>query len=226
MKVKRIVICTVVAALFAIGAAAETSAVVKSFTGKVEIRNTGAAWTAVSEGMEIPAGATISTGFRSQAVLEIGTAVLEVKPLTRMRLDELIEKEGTVKTDLYLRVGRVSATVRKTSGLQNDFRLRSPVSTAAVRGTSFSFDGSNLEVVEGLVALINTYGQRSGVPAGVRVATNGVDIPQGALDAMNAMYGVSISAAQIDEIIDAYDLSGVIQSGGVIIGWSSGGMWN
>ena len=224
MKVTKIFI-SILLLFLSFSIAAETRAVVQSFSGKVEIQTSGREWSTVTVGQVIPTGSTISTGFRSEAVLEVGTAVLEVKPLTRMRLDELIEREGTVKTDLYLRVGRVKANVSRTSGLQNDFRLRSPVSTAAVRGTSFTYDGMNLDVAEGLVALINSYGQASGIPAGVSVSSNGIDIPPGSLDAINAMFGVNISTAQIDEIVDAFDQAGLLQSSSVSVVWTSGGLW-
>ncbi len=219
MNMKKI-ISMVLLVLLSAGLFAETSAVVKSFSGKVEIRTPGSGWAAVQSGQRIPTGATISTGFRSEAVLEVGTATLEVKPLTRMRLDELIEKEGTVKTDLYLRVGRVKANVSRTQGLQNDFRLRSPVSTAAVRGTSFTYDGTTLDVDEGLVAMGNSYGQTAGVPAGISITANGIEVPPGTIAALNEMFDVNISAAQLEDILAGFDLSGFFGGGGVAIVWS------
>jgi hypothetical protein len=218
MKMRTCIIAAVLLIAIVIPAAAQTSAVVQSFSGKVEFQPAGGSWTAVSTGQTIPEGATISTGFRSEAVLRIGDSTLEVQPLTRMRIDELAEREGTVKTDLYLRVGRVKAEVRRTGGLQQEFRLRSPVSTAAVRGTSFSYDGYNLQVVEGLVALINAYGQSAGVPAGVSITSDGIEIPPGTLQALEQQFGVNISAAQIEELIDSIETPD-IENGSVAISW-------
>ena len=62
--------------------------------------------------MKIPIGAIVSTGFDSHAVLEIGTASLEVAPLTRMSISELVERNGVVKTELRLQVGKVKAKVK------------------------------------------------------------------------------------------------------------------
>ena len=221
MKIRLICITAVLLIALTVPAAAQTSAVVESFSGKVEYQSAGGAWTAVSTGLSIPQGATISTGFRSEAVLRIGDSTLTVRPLTRMRIDELAEREGTVKTDLYLRVGRVKAEVRRTGGLQQEFRLTSPVSTAAVRGTSFSYDGYNLQVLEGLVALINAYGQSSGIPAGVSITSDGIEIPPGTLQALEQQFGVNISAAQIEELASVSALADFlgIQTGSVTINW-------
>jgi hypothetical protein len=221
MKIRLICITAVLLIALTVPAAAQTSAVVESFSGKVEYQSAGGAWTAVSTGLSIPQGATISTGFRSEAVLRIGDSTLTVRPLTRMRIDELAEREGTVKTDLYLRVGRVKAEVRRTEGLQQEFRLTSPVSTAAVRGTSFSYDGYNLQVLEGLVALINAYGQSSGIPAGVSITSDGIEIPPGTLQALEQQFGVNISAAQIEELASVSALADFlgIQTGSVTINW-------
>jgi hypothetical protein len=116
---KRINILLLLLALGAGLAGAQTQAVVKSFTGKVEVLQQ--AWVPVKAGMKLSMGTTISTGFNSSAVLELGPSVLQVKPLTRLRLNELVAREGTLKTDLFLRVGKVRAEVKTAEGLN---RLR------------------------------------------------------------------------------------------------------
>jgi hypothetical protein len=138
---------------------AQSSAVIKETTGKVEVQAPGGQWTSAAVGMSISRGTTISTGFGSRALLDLGNAVLNVQPLTRLRLEELIEKEGTVQTDLFLRVGKVKAEVKSVSGLQQDFKLRSPVSTAAVRGTEFDYSGYDVVVIDGEVIYQTSRGQ-------------------------------------------------------------------
>ena len=134
---------------------AADNAVVKQIKGRVEIQNPGGSWMTASAGDSIAKGASISTGFGASAVLEFGASVLTVEALTRMKLEELIKDQGTQTTGLYLRVGKVNAEVKRDSNLSHNFRLRSPSSTAAVRGTKFSFDGNNLIVHEGAVSLIS-----------------------------------------------------------------------
>ena len=122
----------------------------------------GGAWKPAAAGMSFPVGATISTGFNSEAVLELGPSVLRVKALTRMRVDELVQKGGTLSTGLYLKVGKVRADVKSAEGLKHDFKLTSPVSTAAVRGTIFDYDGINLDVEGGTVLLVNNQSGQGG----------------------------------------------------------------
>lgn len=144
---------------------AQQSATVTRVTGKVELL-TNNQWSPAETGATVPLGATISTGFNSTATVEVGNATLQVRPLTRMRLEELAEEQGVLRANLFMPVGRVRAEVRTTEGVTNEFRLRSTVSTASVRGTEFSFDGYILSVSEGRVRLINTSGQETEVSAG------------------------------------------------------------
>lgn len=128
---------------------------ISELRGRVEILQPGDSWRPAVVGMVLPLGTTVSTGFGATAVMEIGPALLQVEQLSRMTIEDLAEREGVLSSDLYLQVGRVRAEVRRTTGRQNNFRLRSPVATAAVRGTSFEFDGVNLSVDTGSVLLSN-----------------------------------------------------------------------
>jgi hypothetical protein len=157
---KKIGIILILISFTIIPLVAQSSAVIKETTGKVEVQAPGGRWTSASVGMAISRGTTISTGFGSRAVLDLGNAVLDVQPLTRLRLEELIEKEGTVQTDLFLRVGKVKAEVKSVTGLQQDFKLRSPVSTAAVRGTQFDYSGYDVVVIDGEVIYQTSRGQQ------------------------------------------------------------------
>jgi uncharacterized membrane protein YciS (DUF1049 family) len=91
MKKLLIMIMLFVLAL-GVGFAAEQTAIVKSLAGKVEFRMGTGAWTVVAAGVKLPIGATVSTGFDSRVVLEIGNSTLNVSPLTRMTIRELVEK--------------------------------------------------------------------------------------------------------------------------------------
>ena len=156
---------------------AQTKAIVKEVKGKVEIKLPGRGWQRARGGMIIPKGATISTGFKSSAVLQLGKSMLQVKPLTRMTLEELIQKNGVVSTKLFLRVGKIKAKVRSAKGLRQNFKLKSPVSTAAVRGTDFEYDGIHLKVEEGVVRFFNLLAQRRDIIAGEESETDGFDLP-------------------------------------------------
>ncbi len=127
--------------------------------------------------MVLDAGASISTGFSSTALLDLGTSTLKVAPLTRMQLVELIARQGTVSTTLALKVGKVNAEVKVAPGLRQEFTLKGPQATAAVRGTEFEFDGVSVNVVNGLVYFSNSQGQGRGVGAGEQSSTDGGQPP-------------------------------------------------
>ena len=152
---------------------AQTQAVVKEISGKVEVKTGSADWQPAKTGMKFDTGASISTGFNSTAVLDLGTSVLTVRPLTRLQLAELIKREASVSTTLVLRVGKVKAEVKKVEGVRQDFTLRSAQATASVRGTLFEFDGVSVQVTDGLVVFTNSLGQGVGVAGGERSSTNG-----------------------------------------------------
>jgi len=155
----------------------QAQAVVKEFKGKVEIKATGGDWQPVNAGMKLDTGASISTGFSSTALLDLGTSTLKVAPLTRMQLVELIARQGSVSTTLVLKVGKVNAEVKTAQGLRQDFTLKGPQATAAVRGTEFEFDGVSVKVINGLVFFTNTQGQGRGVGAGEESSTDGTQLP-------------------------------------------------
>ena len=174
---KRYLISVVIALAFAPVLFSQSQAVVKEFTGKVEIKVAGGEWQPVKQGMAFDTGASISTGFNSTALLDLGTSTLRVRPLTRMQLVELIARQGNVSTTLALKVGKVNAEVKVAPGLRQEFTLKGPQATAAVRGTAFEFDGVTVNVINGLVTFSNNLGQSRGVGAGERSSTAGAQLP-------------------------------------------------
>ncbi|MFP4492235.1 MAG: FecR domain-containing protein [Spirochaetaceae bacterium] len=177
------------------------TAVVEDIKGKVELKVREGTWERAERGMEIGMNTTISTGFNSEAEIAIGESTLEVDALTRMDLEELIEKEGTIDTTLNLKVGKVKADVRSSEGMRNNFKLRSPQSTAAVRGTSFEYDGYTLTVDEGVVTLSNNIGQSRTVSQGEGSSTDGFSSPSGAEADILADFDENITEEDEEEIL-------------------------
>ena len=155
---KTIVVMILIMVLASASVFSQNTALVRRIVGKVEIQRPGEAWIPAEVGMELPLKATISTGFNSQAVLEVRSSVLTLRALTRIRIDELGVRDNVAVTGLSMPVGRIRAEVRTTEGLSTDFRVRSPVSTAAVRGTGFDNDGDTLNCFESSTELINKAG--------------------------------------------------------------------
>ena len=204
---KKIVLILIMLPLFsALPAAASETAVIKSFTGKVEIK-TGSSWTAVSEGMELKPGTVISTGFNSNAVIDTGSSDIYVKQLTRISLENLSKSGNTVKTNLNLRLGRVKANVKTSKGLKHDFTLKTPVSTAAVRGTVFTSGVRTLDVESGSIRYANRIGQQVTVLGGTssRMGVTGFSAPADITDAVKEAFNVATSTG-VDDIDDLMNI--------------------
>lgn len=152
--------------LIPFAAAVALEAVVLDTAGTVEYRLNSGSWQQVQEGMTLPTGAQIVTGFRSSLELGIDRSTVEVGPLSRTTIAALAESSGEIESSFDLPYGRLSADVRRRSGQSLDFRVRSPISTAAVRGTEFSFDGFELAVSHGDVSFENAIGQTHSVREG------------------------------------------------------------
>ena len=194
-------LATMLLMLASVGILYAAEARVLEIDGRVEIRTTpNDAWADLEEDMAVPVGATISTGFGASAIIQVGPAArLEVSALSRLTLEELIEREGLVESDLHLGVGRVRADVEAVEGVQSDFNLSSPVSTAAVRGTSFEFDGVNVRVFQGRVSLSNRFNQSSTVAQGESSSTTGDDEPSSGDQSLEEESSVSIYTAGVEE---------------------------
>ncbi|MDR0403803.1 MAG: FecR family protein [Treponema sp.] len=113
---------------------------------------------------------SISTSFKSTAILVLGESLVTVRPLTSLTLDELIHSQSNDMAALSLRTGRIRAEVRPPTGGKTDFTIRTPAAIASVRGTVFDLDPVNLSVTEGLVrytltgtgAAVSVHGGRTG----------------------------------------------------------------
>jgi hypothetical protein len=149
--------------------AQDMRAVFLEVTGTVEIKEAGSPeWKRAAPGISIDGNTVISTWLKSKAAVSLGSARLDIRPLTMLTLRELVQRGNVEETTLYLRTGRVRALVNRPTGLSVDFTVQSPTVTASVRGTSFEFDGINLWVENGLVLLANSQGQKVYVAQGQR----------------------------------------------------------
>lgn len=141
-------------------------AIVQEIAGKVEYKVQGKDWRPARTGDVLLKGTMVSTGFKSTVNLKIGNAIVTVKPVTRMSLEELVKTSGGTQTQLYLIAGKIKADVTPVAGQKTEFKVQSTVATASVRGTSFEFDGTNLLVLRGVVELRNPEMQLRNVTAG------------------------------------------------------------
>lgn len=127
------------------------SAAVVSLKGKVEVNRNGS-WVALAENDTVAQGEVISTGFKSEAVLQYQGAVMQLGPLTRVTLETLASGVKKDTVSVYLNTGAVKSSVKKTENKRVNYTVRNPVAVASVRGTEFGFlsDGS-IDCTEGAV---------------------------------------------------------------------------
>jgi len=96
-----------------------------------------AAWQDMKVGDRLLLGADICTGLRAGCRLEFSDAssVVDVQPMTIVRIGEFETVGGKVRTRLYLKQGTGQADVEKAR-FQSDFAIVSPEVTLAVQGTN------------------------------------------------------------------------------------------
>ena len=200
---KKYMLCVLASALIAatLPVAALEGQVV-TVNGKVEIQDAGGAWKALKAGDPLTAGSMISTGFKSEATVKLGASILTIKPLTRLTLTQLVEKEDTVKTELYLEVGNVKAEVNSLNNKKNGFTVKSPVATASVRGTIFEL-GDDLVVTRGKVLLETPIGRTSMGLQGVKLLIVGDSITSPAIALGSSMDTIPLSETPSTEVKSA-----------------------
>ena len=126
--------------------------VIKEMIGTVELKAAGAAgYTMAKAGDTVAQDTIISTGLKSTAAVEVGSAVIAVLPLTRLTLTEILSSRGSETLNLSLQTGRVRVDVNPPAGTKASLTVSSPSATASVRGTSFYFDTRSVSVSHGSV---------------------------------------------------------------------------
>lgn len=116
-------------------AASTDVAIVNSVVGKVEVQ-VNESWIQVKNGDILSSGSVISTGFKSSAVLYIGDSLIEVRALTRLTIEEIVEQNQNYNTTMFLDAGSIKADIKKSENKRVGFKVRTTVATASVRGTS------------------------------------------------------------------------------------------
>jgi len=112
---------------------------VASFQGEVSVATGGPA-TPVSKGLVLGEGAVIATGVNAFVRMELPDGSQVVLPSqSRIRIDRLrqVLLTGTVDRAFFLYSGRSEAVVTPMKSPRDGFRIITPLSVSAVRGTVF-----------------------------------------------------------------------------------------
>lgn len=172
---------------------------VVTVSGKVEFQDASGVWKPLKGGDSVVSGTLISTGFKSEATVKLGGSILTIRPLTRMSLTQLVEKEDTVNTELYLEVGTVKAEVNSMDNKKNGFTVKSPAATASVRGTVFEI-GDDLVVLRGAVEFTSSIGQTRTGAAGERLTLVGNSVTSPASALATGMNTIPLSQVPSTEV--------------------------
>lgn len=155
---KRIIVVMILIVCGALSVSAQTG-VVRELSGVVELKKPGAQdFTPAKIGDSLSKDTVVSTGFKSTALIAVGSSTVMVRPLTRLSLAELSATEGSESINVNLQTGRVRVDVNPPAGTRTNMTVRGPSATASVRGTGFDFDTRNLTVRHGKVAFKGTKG--------------------------------------------------------------------
>ena len=128
------------------------SGVIRELSGTVEIKNAGASdFVPASAGAVVSQNTIISTGFKSMALVEVGSTIISVRPLTRLTLTEIRASQGQETLNVNLAAGRVRVDVNPPAGTRASMAVVGPSATASCRGTGFEFDTRNVSVHQGVV---------------------------------------------------------------------------
>jgi len=140
---------------------------IRELSGTVELKNPGSEnYVPAKTGDTLNQKTVVSTGFKSTALIQVGSTQLTVRPLTRLTLTEISAASGSETLNVNLQSGRVRVDVKPPAGTKAATSVSSPSATASVRGTSFEFDTRNLYVNNGTVSFKGNRGAGTLVSAG------------------------------------------------------------
>ena len=138
------------------------SAVVEGVSGKARWRaGADAPWREVKTKDVIVAGTELRTGLRSNVTLKFANAMVFIDSNSNFALPAIEQGVDTYHTLAQLKSGRADFTVDKI-GLANDFKVVTPTTTLAVKGTGFS-------VATGALTGTEVVGARTNVMAAIEL---------------------------------------------------------
>lgn len=146
-------------------AAQDLSCMIVKLERKVEISRNEGAWEPAATSMKLAPGDKIHTGFKAVCHLKFPDgSTMQVKPMSLVLLQKLDDGDGKLKSRVWLRLGEVSATVNRSTGAAADFNVKTPTTTASVRGTVIDriayHPGTGTIVAMGSRGLLDVHNQK------------------------------------------------------------------
>jgi len=95
----------------------------------------GGPWIPLQAGTVLAVGTKVSTGVRSNVVININKHTVTVYPLTIMKISENVESNKGSSTNIGLRRGAVRTNIARDARIKTVFKVSTPVATSSVRGS-------------------------------------------------------------------------------------------
>ncbi len=142
------------------------SAKITSLAGDVTFKiNEGAGWSKAAMNIELAEGAYLMTAFESSCSLEfIDGSKMIIRELSKVQINKFSSELKKVEAEITLYNGRIRAAVHKDVTAKTDFKVKTPISIIAVRGTekeitSLPGFGTSIQNISGLIEVRNLIGQ-------------------------------------------------------------------
>jgi hypothetical protein len=156
-----IAVLLVPAALLAVQRpSAASSTLLTIFTGTASVAHGTSDFALASDGDILKAGDRVRTDDAGHALVTFfDGSTLEIEPATTVQLDVVASSsDGSIAIELSQAVGRTWASVQKLTRFASKFEIKTPTSTASVRGTAFLTEvlpngETRLHTTEGTVAV-------------------------------------------------------------------------
>lgn len=130
------------------------NATVTAVKGKVEVSHGDDNWVALKVGDTVGESDIVSTGFQSEAKIKYNGSIMLMGALTRVTLSQLSSTATKDNVDVFLNTGAVRSKVTHTADKKIDYKVRSQVAVASVRGTEYTvFANGTVECFSGAVAV-------------------------------------------------------------------------
>jgi hypothetical protein len=161
--------------------------VIRELRGNVELKHPGVSdFVSANAGDTVASSTIVSTGFKSTVIIEVGSSLISVRPLTRLSLSEIQIMENTENVKVNLQAGRVRVDVNPPAGTKAQFSVQSPMAVASVRGTNFEMDAETLVVSEGRIIYNSSVGSAVIVTGGNSSFVNIAGTPANPVDVAEA----------------------------------------
>ncbi|MCR4736162.1 MAG: hypothetical protein K5829_14285 [Treponema sp.] len=133
------------------------SAKVTYVKGKVEV-NRNNEWIPLKAGDLVSETEMLSTGFQSEARLNYNGSIMALAALTRITLSQLRSSGKKDFVDVYVDTGVVRSKVTHVDRDPPDYKTRTAVAVASVRGTDYvTYASGVVSVFEGAVAVAKNF---------------------------------------------------------------------